>query len=92
MLPQIHSHDSWTQLEEVWLGDVYPSAWYDHLPAEIRDVFYRITEITQEDLTIIQHKLEELGVVVRRPVYERIDDYIDYRLDQLIKQIGRAHV
>ena len=81
----INSHNSWSQLEEVWLGDVYPAAWYDHLPSEIQDVFYRITEITQQDLLIIQRKLEEFGVVVRRPVYHNINDYLDHRCDQLIK-------
>lgn len=81
----INSHNGWSPLEEVWLGDVYPPEWYDHLPPDIRDVFYRITEITREDLATIQAKLEEFGVVVRRPVYENITDYLDYRNGQLIK-------
>ena len=76
-LPVIHSHDSWSPLEEVWLGDVYPESWYDHLDSEVRDVFCRITEITQHDLTAIQHRLESLGIVVRRPEYQRIDDFVD---------------
>lgn len=81
----INSHNSWSQLEEVWLGDVYPTSWYDHLPREIQDTFYRITEITQQDLSVIQHKLEEHGVVVRRPVYDNIADYLDHRNGQLVK-------
>lgn len=85
MLPVIHSHDSWTQLEEVWLGDVYPAGFYDHLAPEVRDVFYHITEITQQDLAAIQRTLEGLGVQVRRPQYRYIDQFIDPRTDQLVK-------
>lgn len=81
----INSHNGWSPLEEVWLGDVYPMSWYDHLPPDIRSVFYRITEITQEDLAVIQRKLEEFGVVVQRPRYENIEDYLDSRNGQLIK-------
>lgn len=75
-LPQINSHNSWSPLEEVWLGDVYPASWYDHLRPEIRDVFHHLTEITQEDLYSIQEVIESFGVVVQRPTYERIDDYL----------------
>lgn len=75
-LPVINAHNGWDQLEEVWLGDVYPSSWYDHLDPEIKDTFYEITEKTQEDLRIIEQKLLEFGVVVQRPKYLSIDDYI----------------
>ena len=85
MLPRIHSHDSWTQLEEVWLGDVYPSSFYDHLKPEVRDVFYQLTEITQQDLGIIQNTLENMDVIVQRPKYESIDQCIDTNTDQLVK-------
>lgn len=82
-LPLINSHNSWSQLEEVWLGDVYPSSWYDHLPSAVRDVFYQLTEITQTDLQKIQSVLTDMGITVCRPSYENIDDYI--RDDQLVK-------
>jgi hypothetical protein len=72
----INSHNSWSQLEEVWLGDVYPASWYDHLEPAVRDVFQELTAITQEDLHIIQQTLESMGVVVRRPVYNNMDDYV----------------
>jgi glycine amidinotransferase len=72
----INSHNSWSQLEEVWLGDVYPAGWYDHLEPMVRDVFQQLTAITQEDLASIQKTLESMDVVVRRPVYTNIDDYI----------------
>lgn len=73
----INSHNGWSQLEEVWLGDVYPAAWYDHLPPAVRDVFQEITEKTQQDLAVIQHKLEQFGVTVQRPEYQSIDLFVD---------------
>lgn len=75
-LPVLNAHNGWSRLEEVWLGDIYPASWYDHLEPQVRDVFYRLTEITQEDLTAIERKLKEFGVTVRRPRYDSIDDYI----------------
>jgi hypothetical protein len=74
--PLINSHNNWGKLEEVWLGDVYPAAWYDHLESEVRDCFQEITERTQQDLNVIEKKLNEFNVIVRRPRYDHIDDYI----------------
>ena len=70
-LPLINSYTSWAPLEEVWLGDVYPAAWYDHLPSEVRDCFYEVTEKTQQDLEVIHRKLEELGALVISPEHPR---------------------
>ena len=75
-LPKINSYTNWGRLEEVWLGDCYPAHFYDHLESEVRDVFYAITQNTQEDLAVIQRKLEEHGVQVRRPRYDRIEDFL----------------
>jgi hypothetical protein len=83
-LPVIHSHDSWSPLEEVWLGDVYPESWYDHLDSETRDVFCRLTDITKSDLSVIEQHLRDLGITVRRPYYDNIDLYLDDH-EQLIK-------
>jgi len=83
--PKINSHNGWDKLLEVWLGDVYPESWYSHLPAEVADNFCKITEITKQDLTIIHNKLEELGVCVRRPAYNNINDYIHPELETLHK-------
>jgi hypothetical protein len=77
-MPKINSYTNWGRLEEVWLGDCYPAHFYDHLDAEVRDVFYEITEKTQTDLTIIQKKLEEFGVIVQRPHYSNIENYLKY--------------
>lgn len=72
----LNVHTAWGRLQEVWLGDVYPASWYDHLDSETRDCFHKITEITKADLAVIERKLQEFGVVVRRPEYDKIDDYI----------------
>jgi len=82
--PCIHSHDSWSPLQEVWLGDVYPAEWYEHLAAPVRDVFQQLTEITKQDLAVIEQRLRHLGVDVVRPLYEKIDHHLD-RNDQLFK-------
>lgn len=76
-LPVINSHNSWSPLEEVWLGDVYPCEWYDHLDSEIRDVFHRLTDITKQDLEVIENKLKSFGVTVYRPEYKNMSDYVD---------------
>lgn len=73
----VNSHCGFTKLEEVWLGDVYPASFYDHLPGAVKDAFYTITEWTKEDLLKIETKLVELGVTVSRPEYHSIDNCID---------------
>lgn len=75
-LPLINSHDSWSPLQEVWLGDVYPAVWYDHLESGVRDIFYKLTEITQQDLSTIETCLTGLGITVRRPRYHRIENHL----------------
>lgn len=75
-MSQINSYTNWGQLEEVWLGDVYPASWYDDLPSDVRDVFHHLTEITQQDLTFIARALEQLGITVRRPVYQNREDFM----------------
>lgn len=75
-LPRINSFTNWGALQEVWLGDCYPAHFYDHLESEVRDIFYEITQKTREDLAVIQRKLEEFNVQVRRPCYDRIEDFL----------------
>jgi hypothetical protein len=82
-LPVINSHNSWSQLEEVWLGDIYPASWYDHLEPAVRDVFYELTEITKQDLATIQKVLESFSVMVQRPCYNDITKFLVN--DNLIK-------
>ena len=83
-LPLINSHNSWSRLQEVWLGDVYPASWYEHLSPAVRDIFQQLTESTQQDLNVIQKTLESFDIAVRRPKYESIDEYVD-RHEQLLK-------
>lgn len=83
-LPAINSDDSWSPLEEVWLGDVYPPEWYDHLEPRVRDVFCRLTDITREDLSYIERTLKSHGIQVCRPEYRNIEDWLDHQ-DQLHK-------
>lgn len=80
----INSNFGFTPLKEVWLGDCYPASWYDHLPNEVADPFRQITEWTKEDTAKLQRFLESRGVIVRRPVFEFIDDYLD-DTDSLVK-------
>lgn len=82
--PLINSHNSWSQLEECWLGSVYPEEWYEHLDSEIRDVFQKLTEITNEDLNKIQTVLELFGVIVQRPKYDNIELFLDQN-ENLVK-------
>ncbi len=84
-IPNINSHNSWSKLEEVWLGDVYPREWYNHLEPEVRDVFYRITDTTKEDLSVIEKFLSDSGIKVIRPQYKNIDDHLDFGGNMLIK-------
>jgi hypothetical protein len=68
---RILAYNGWDPLEEIWLGDVWPEEFYDDLDPEVRDSFCQLTEWTKHDLNIMQNKLEELGVVVRRPVIDK---------------------
>jgi len=69
-MSKINVYNNWDPLEEIWLGDVWPSHFYDNLEPEVRDNFYYLTECTKEDLAAIQKKFEEFGVIVRRPHIE----------------------
>lgn len=75
----INSNFGFTPLKEVWLGDCYPESYYDHLPNEIADPFRQITEWTKQDTGKLQTFLEKRGIVVRRPVFTSINDYVDER-------------
>jgi hypothetical protein len=81
----VNSYTNWSPLQEVWLGDVYPTSWYDHLPSEVRDCFQEITERTKEDLDLIQKKIESFGVQVCRPHYDSIDNFVNPFSEQLEK-------
>jgi len=83
---EILVHNNWDPLEEIWLGDVWPSHFYDDLDSEIRDAFYQLTEWTKEDLNKIHKKLEEFNVVVKRPYVDGDKSlYLDPRTNKLLK-------
>ena len=73
----INSNFGFTPLKEVWLGDCYPESFYDHLPNEIADPFRLITQWTKEDTGKLQKFLEDRGIVVRRPVFGAIENYLN---------------
>ena len=81
------AYNGWDPLEEIWLGDVWPEHFYDDLEPKIRDSFYQITEWTKHDLNLVEQKLKELGVVVRRPVINgnRKEIYCDRQTNKLYK-------
>jgi len=75
--PLLNSYDCFTPLKEVWLGDVYPAHFYDHLNPEVRDTFRIITEWSKQDLDVIEKFLKDWGVTVRRPQYDRpVEEYM----------------
>ena len=79
-------HNNWDPLEEIWLGDVWPENFYDDLTPKLQDTFCQITEWTKQDLNIIQKKLEEFNVVVRRPdVSGDKSKFIDSKTGNLLK-------
>ena len=80
----INSNFGFTPLKEVWLGDCYPESFYDHLPNEIADPFRLITKWSKEDLNQVQKFLESRNIVVRRPTFDSIADYLDSN-DNLVK-------
>jgi hypothetical protein len=73
----INSNFGFTPLKEVWLGDCYPESFYDHLPNDIADPFRLITEWTKKDLNSVQTFLESRNIIVKRPTFDSIDNYLD---------------
>lgn len=80
----INSHFGFTPLKELWLGDCYPESFYDHLPNEIADPLRKITQYTKEDTARLQRFLETRGIIVRRPVFGPIENYLNQR-DHLVR-------
>jgi hypothetical protein len=85
--PSVNLHNCWDPLEEIWLGDVWPASFYDDLDPDIRESWYKITEMSKEDLNNIQRILESFGVKVRRPVIDEKNKqkYINPKTGKLYK-------
>jgi hypothetical protein len=73
----ISSHTGFQPLKEVWLGDCYPAEWYCDFDNQAQDIFESITELTKQDLKKFEKKLQELGIVVRRPEFNDKSKFID---------------
>lgn len=73
----ISSHSGFQPLKEVWLGDTYPVEYYNTFSNREQDLLCHIAEQTKRDLNDIEKKLIELGVVVQRPEFDTVDDYLD---------------
>lgn len=72
----VNSFNGFDPLREVWLGDCYPAEFYKHMNPTVRSAFERITEMTKEDLDVIETTLTKLGVQVQRPEFtDNIEDY-----------------
>lgn len=83
-LPKISCHSQFQPLQEVWIGGTYPEKFYSHFDAKSQDIFGRITEITSKDFDTLATAIENLGVRVIRPKFDRVDDYLDSQ-DRLLK-------
>lgn len=73
----ISSHTGFQPLREVWLGDCYPDSWYSDFDSQAQDIFGLITELTKQDLKKFEQKLQELGIIVRRPTFNNKSKFID---------------
>lgn len=83
-LPIVSSFTGFQPLKEAWLGDVYPEYFAQVINKENRDLFCKISELTKQDLSKLQNKMQQLGITVRRPNFTSIDDFLDDH-DNLIK-------
>jgi len=80
----IESYTGFQPLQEVWIGGTYPENFYDHLPNQVADTFGKITEQTQTGFKNLEKVLTGLGVIVKKPKFNSIDNYMDF-FDNLIK-------
>lgn len=80
----VQSHSGFQPLKEVWLGDVYPLSYFDLFDNKEQDLLCHISEQTNSDLKNIEKTLQKLDVIVRRPDFNRVDDYLD-EFDNLCK-------
>jgi hypothetical protein len=80
----VSSHSQFQPLKEVWIGGAYPQHFYQHLGPRLHDLFCKITEITQRDFDNLSRVIQDLGITVIRPRFDRVDDYLDEH-DNLLK-------
>ena len=77
MTYSVHQH--WDPLKAMAVGTSYPPEFYDYIKNEqVRKVFYKIAEETEEDYQKLTNLLQSLGVdVFRMPI-----DYLMEHLPQ----------
>ena len=76
-------HQHWDPLKVCIVGRSYSPRFYDYIKNKnVRDVFYRIAEETEEDFQSLIALLESFGVEVLRP--DVSDDHRDYTQGNLI--------
>lgn len=83
-LKTVESHTQWQEIQEVWVGGVYPDKFFEHFDNQTEDIFCYINELSRNDFLRLGKKLEELGVNPIFPEFTNIDDYLDDN-DNLIK-------
>jgi hypothetical protein len=64
-------------LEELWLGGCYPIEYFNVYPDPVQSAYKKIAEITLEDLEKIENILKSLDLLVHRPYFTKVDDFID---------------
>jgi len=77
-MSKVNAFNGFDTLTEVWLGDVYPTEFYQDFDSEVRDAFEQITVMTIEDLNKIQTVLESKNVKVQRPQFSsNLENYLN---------------
>ena len=64
-------------LEEVWLGGCYPIEYFNIYPEPIQSAYKKIVEMTLQDLEKVEDLLKSLDILVRRPQFTTVEDFID---------------
>jgi hypothetical protein len=52
-LGKIKNYSQINPLKEIWIGDTYPEAFYNHFDNKTQDIFSKITEMTKKELNNI---------------------------------------
>lgn len=65
-------------LQEIWLGGCYPVHYFDVYPEPVQSAYKKIAEMTLQDLEKVEDIIKSLGILIRRPQFITVNDYIDY--------------
>lgn len=82
MSNQIKSYTSWQPLEEVIVGRVYTSDYFDFIEdPQVRNQMTQILDESNEDLDNLQKVIEEYGATVQRPDLPNKDHFLSMQLE-----------